>query len=518
MLLNDYIWSVANNLVKDYEFSLLNAKKDLSTNDNEETIINLIKNIRGEHIYIRLVPIDYIWPNHINNDLLQVKNIATEIFKQLKGKRLRFVNLYIFNSTPSNEVHEIISQSSRVTEKNIDILSGYIDLESGKIGIPDYTFDESNLRIDPFIKYIHDENPSEANKMLEEISVVQEDRYKSITNIFNFGKPIATYSLIIINAIVFLLMTFSGGSTETEVLLRFGAKESYLIMNGEYWRFITPIFLHIGFVHFAFNNLALYYLGKLTEKIYGSIRFITIYLVAGIFGNFISFLFAPSSIAAGASGAIYGLFGALLYFGYIYPSLFLKTIGKDIIAILAINILIGFTIPNIDFYAHIGGLIGGFIIAAIIHLPTDKKRKWLVTIISIIVLLTIVAITYIGVTSDDIKGSEAVYITGLQALEEDDLQTAHDIFNFLVTEYPEQFIFNFYYGNTLLTEGYYDQAIEQYEITLNKEPNFPEVYYNLALVSVFNEDYEKAKGFLNEALKIDPDFVEAEELLNDLIN
>lgn len=516
MSLNDYIWSIANNLVKDYEFSLLNAKDYSLSIDSEEKIINLIKNTKGGHIYLRLIPIDYIWPNHINNDLLQVENIATQIFKQLKGKNLRFVNLYIFNSTPSKEVHDIISQNSRIVGKNIDIYSGYIDLESGKMGIPDDTFDKSNFKIDPFVRYLNDESPSEANMMLEEISVVQEDRYKDITNIFNHGKPIFTYSLIIINAIIFLLMTLYGGSTNTEVLLKFGAKESYLIMSGEYWRFITPMFLHIGFVHFAFNNIALYYLGKLTEKIYGSFRFLAIYLLSGILGNFISFLLAPSSIAAGASGAIYGLFGALLYFGYIYPNLFLKTIGKDIIIILSINIVIGFTIPNIDFYAHIGGLVGGFIIAVIVHLPTDKKRKWFVNIISIIALIAIVAMTFVGVTSDDLKGSEAIYYKGLQALEKNDLDTAHDIFSFLVDEYPDQYIFNFYYANTLSTEGDYDQAIKQYEITLEKESDFPEVYYNLALIYAINEEYEKSRELLKKALEIDPEFTEAVKLLNKL--
>ncbi|MGD9676744.1 MAG: rhomboid family intramembrane serine protease [Vulcanibacillus sp.] len=516
MLTRDYIWSVANNLVKEHGFSMLHVKDNSLMDKQDNLTINLIKYVKGEHIYVRLTPTDYVWPNHINNDLLQVKEKAKQIIEQIKSKKMRFINLYIFNSSPSDEVHQIISQNSRTTDKGLEIYSGYIDLESGKLGINDDTFDNVHLKIEPFVKYVSGETPNDADKMIEEIVSVQENRHNDIKNIFDHGKPLITYSLIIINAIIFLIMTLSGGSTDTEVLIKFGAKESFLIMDGEYWRFITPIFLHIGFVHFAFNNVALYYLGQLTEKIYGSIRFIAIYMLAGIIGNFASFIFSPDTIAAGASGAIFGLFGALLYFGYIYPDLFFKTIGKDILTIIGINLVIGFTISNIDNYAHIGGLVGGFLVAAIIHLPNNKKRKWLVTVISIIVLIGILSLTWVSVTSDDLKGSEAIYITGQQALEKGDLETANKIFSFLVEEYPEQYFFHFYYGNTLLNEGELEQATEQYEMTLEMQNDFPEVYYNLALIYIFNEDFEYAKDLLDKALKIDPNFIAAEELLEQL--
>ena len=110
------------------------------------------------------------------------------------------------------------------------------------------------------------------------------------------------------------LMEVAGGSTNTATLIDFGAKVNWLILQGEWWRLFTPIVLHIGILHLSMNTLALYYIGMIVEKIYGNFRFLFIYLIAGFFGTLASLLFSPN-ISAGASGAIFGCFGALLYFG-----------------------------------------------------------------------------------------------------------------------------------------------------------------------------------------------------------
>ena len=97
-----------------------------------------------------------------------------------------------------------------------------------------------------------------------------------------------------------------------------------------------------------------------------------IYVVAGIFRTLASLLFSPS-ISAGASGAIFGCFGALLYFGTIYPSLFKRTMGGNVLIVIAINLIFGFSVPGIDNAGHIGGLIGGYLAAAIVHFPKSTK-------------------------------------------------------------------------------------------------------------------------------------------------
>src|SRR5699024_3633976 len=112
---------------------------------------------------------------------------------------------------------------------------------------------------------------------------------------------------------IFLLMTASGGTTNYEVLIRFGAKVNGLINKGEWWRFLTPIFIHIGLVHLLFNSFALYIFGPTAEWLFGWLYLFLFYLLTGVGGNIVSYIFDPRSISAGASGAIYGLFGMYVY-------------------------------------------------------------------------------------------------------------------------------------------------------------------------------------------------------------
>src|SRR5699024_1398762 len=125
------------------------------------------------------------------------------------------------------------------------------------------------------------------------------------------------------------------------------------VIDNEWWRILTSMFLHIGWAHIAMNMIALYFLGSIVERIYGAKRFLAIYFLAGIGGGLASFLF-PENISAGASGAIFGLFGALLFFGVIYKKIFFQTMGKGVLLIIGVNIVFGFGVPYIDMAGHIG--------------------------------------------------------------------------------------------------------------------------------------------------------------------
>ena len=173
-----------------------------------------------------------------------------------------------------------------------------------------------------------------------------------------------TNGFLLLQIILFLLMTVSGGSTNPSVLVYYGAKYNpYIVFLHQYWRFVTPIFLHIGLEHVLMNS------------IFGSGRFFIIYLLSGIIGNVASFAFSPS-ISAGASTSLFGLFGIILYLstkhGYIR---FFKELGMQYKALLIMNLASSFLLSRVDLYGHIGGLVGGYLATAIFSFSGDRYTK-----------------------------------------------------------------------------------------------------------------------------------------------
>ncbi len=148
----------------------------------------------------------------------------------------------------------------------------------------------------------------------------------------------------------------------TTVLIKYGAKENLLISQGQYWRFVTPIFLHVNFLHVGLNMLNLIMLGIFLERLLGSARFVLIYLVTGVVSVIASYYFAPDVISVGASGAIFGLVGAYSIFVLVHRRAFRRG-GVFallwLVVIIGINLGIGLVIPNVDNSAHIGGLLSG---------------------------------------------------------------------------------------------------------------------------------------------------------------
>lgn len=357
---------------------------------------------------------------------------------------------------------------------------------------------------------------SDYTELVTEIEEIENRKRREIQRIFQHGKPYFTYILIGINALIYLLMEIKGGSTDPRILLQFGAKESYLITQGEYWRLIAPIFLHIGFIHFALNSTALHYLGQITERIYGSFRFFIIYLMAGIIGNIISFLFSPNTIGAGASGAIFGLFGALLYFGYVYPSLFFRTMGKDILAVIAINLIFGLAVANIDNYAHIGGLIGGFFVSAFVGLPQQKRKRYGMAVIAILFLVLVFSSTWWAIQNREVKGSQALVIVGEDALKQDDDQKALKIFQHLVEVEPKDANYHFYYAYTLDQLGNLNTAKEHYQKAIQFDPNIYQAHFNIARILLLQHKEREAIPYLKKAIEINPQFKEAKELLQNI--
>jgi rhomboid protease GluP len=188
-------------------------------------------------------------------------------------------------------------------------------------------------------------------------------------------KPVITYTLILLNILIFGLTAFVSGNVldiDSRVLILFGAKYSKLINEGEYYRLFTAMFLHGGLVHISFNMYALKAVGPLIEDIYGKMKFTVIYVLGGLVSTLFSYLLSPG-ISVGASGAIFALLGSTLVFAFKMRRAIRKGFLSSIIQVIAINLILGFTVSNIDNYGHIGGLIGGILISLILPIPEKKK-------------------------------------------------------------------------------------------------------------------------------------------------
>ncbi len=195
--------------------------------------------------------------------------------------------------------------------------------------------------------------------------------YRFLRALFTRSNPF-TMIFIGINVGVFVLMCLAGGlavtSVDQEVLRGFGAKQNSLIAEQhQYWRLITSIFIHIGFIHLFLNNYALWIIGQEIEQIYGSARFVVLYLVTGVVGSMGSYIFNPQATSAGASGAIFGLFGVMATFAFKYrreiPEMLSREIRRRVLPVIAINLVFGFSIKIVDNAAHLGGLLSGILLA-----------------------------------------------------------------------------------------------------------------------------------------------------------
>jgi rhomboid protease GluP len=170
----------------------------------------------------------------------------------------------------------------------------------------------------------------------------------------------ATNVLVAINLVVFVWEALSGGWSNEYALLREGAMYGPLVAQGQWWRLVTMAFLHGGLLHITFNMIALYQVGTFLEMLIGSARMLLIYAIAMFGASLAVYAFNFDQITVGASGAIFGIFGALVAIG-----LRLGPRGRSLVAqtlpIIGINLAIGFSIPNISNAGHIGGLLSGFV-------------------------------------------------------------------------------------------------------------------------------------------------------------
>lgn len=365
-----FIRSLIKTMVSEYNFLLLKNPTSGLTIGEERNI--LVKEHLGSSLVVDLIDGDQLSAWEISARLQHNRTLLSE-----KGSKqgFFFFEIFIFENNPGLDKLEAIKEGQFQTH------FGKVFLKCLTVNLAANTVERhfkaplTDLGLSKIINRLFAEGFTAviSDDELEEALSKKEAEHKIPLQTKN---PIVTYVLIGINLLIgFLLFLYSTktGISYGQLLIDFGAKENFRILSGEYWRFLTPVFLHADIFHLLINCYSLFAIGILVERIFGSFKFAFVYLVAGITGNILSFIFS-SNPGVGASGSIFGLLGALLFFGIINPALFKSNFGNNVILTILINLGYGFTNAAIDNYAHIGGLIGGFLASGIAL--TSPKKQW----------------------------------------------------------------------------------------------------------------------------------------------
>jgi len=179
-----------------------------------------------------------------------------------------------------------------------------------------------------------------------------------------------TYVIIAFNLIVYGYTSIMSGNvivTSRDVILQYG-QVNLLVMNGWYWQLFTAIFVHVDIVHLLGNMVFLLIFGLRTEELFSTFEYIAIYLLSGLTGNLLTLLLGPEMISAGASGAIFGLFGACTIY-------IRRTVGQSIMGALLYSffLLVISSGRNVNILAHLGGLVAGLLVGYV--LATKRKSR-----------------------------------------------------------------------------------------------------------------------------------------------
>ncbi len=173
-----------------------------------------------------------------------------------------------------------------------------------------------------------------------------------------------TFIFLAIMIVYFIFITLNGGTTDVNTLIRYGAFYPPLVkFYGEYYRFITSIFIHIGIMHIFFNGYALYIFGPQIERLLGPKKFLLFFLLTGVGGNLATYLFNFTSISAGASGSLFGILGAFLYLVHRHRDMVTPGGRRQIFSLITINLVLTFVVPSISTTAHLGGLAMGYLLS-----------------------------------------------------------------------------------------------------------------------------------------------------------
>ena len=309
---------------------------------------------------------DEIWLENLDEDYKIVRIVIRYIHNDEQ---------YKFDVFKTNRILKKIRK--KTLSFKLNTLSIFLDL-GGSVNLDEFKSDNITA------VEVHEENEVKKNKLLKsifpdlskklkfsedgvalfvkvtnDINAHNKKDQEKVADVFSPKKPVVTYALILINVFMFLFPLING---TTEEFYNLFASYGPFVKMGDYYRLISAAFMHANIAHLIFNMYALWIIGMQLESFIGKWRYLVVYLFSAISGSLLSVIVTPDAVSVGASGAIFGLLGALLYFGYHYRVYLGTVIKSQIIPLIVINLLLGFMVPGIDNAAHIGGLIGGALI------------------------------------------------------------------------------------------------------------------------------------------------------------
>lgn len=338
-----------------------------------------LENMQEDYKIVRLVSHHIQNNEQLNFDAFKSEQILNQLRKKTFCLTMRIVTIYtdisddlVLNSE-RNHLKFFMKNRDDI-KKNKDFTEVFPDV------MKETDFKEKGIEL--LMKVTSNINEDTARKNFK------------VDKLFSHKTPVVTYIFILICLFMFML---TKGSTDLYTLTKYGANYTELTKQGEYYRLLSSIFIHIGFIHLLFNVYALYIIGPQVEDFYGKFKYFIIFIISGLSGSILSVAFNPNTVAAGASGAIFGLMGALLYFGYYYRSYLGNVVKGQILPLIAINLIIGFSVSGIDNAAHIGGLIGGILtaMASGVSLKGQKSDKINGVIVLILYLAFIIYLAFL---------------------------------------------------------------------------------------------------------------------------
>lgn len=342
-----------------------------------------LENLNGPYRIIRISCNSIINEEQFEFDIFKMKHIMRQIKKKTMSFKINALNI-------------CLDLSKKVDEGNIK------NIETIRVEDIKDIFNSEIVKSFPSIKnelLETDDGLELIINVTNDINEKTEKENEKFNDVFSPKRIIFTNIISLICILMYVIVGIYGNNFfnfDANVLAKFGASNILLVKNGEIYRLLTCAFLHVGLIHLVVNMYSLRVIGPSVEGLIGKGKFVFIYLISAISASLMSLVFVDSNIVSvGASGAIFGLMGALLYFGYHYRLYLNDAIKTQIIPVILFNLIIGFMMPGIDNGAHIGGLIGGYLATMAIGIKNKSEKKdmingWIVLILYLAFLSYIV--------------------------------------------------------------------------------------------------------------------------------